>query len=416
MIQNTDELRKSLFSLTNKGIKYDLERIRHAAEETRNLDCRFASVHVAGTNGKGSTCAYIESVLRCAGYKTGLFTSPHLIRFEERFRINCKEIEEAMWVGAYERLMPVIEKNQLTFFEVTMLLALELFKEEDVEWAIFETGMGGRLDATNIIRPEVTVITSIAMDHREYLGETIEKVATEKLGIVKKGIPLVAVEPEKCTVRDLIISASGERDAPLTFLSRKCAEILSETAIETVFRYRDNTYTIGMKGSFQVLNALLAIESIRKLGISIPDENVAQGLKIMRLEGRFERKTVGRKEVVIDVAHNPDAINELCCTLRNTFLTQPIVIVAGIMADKDYCEMLQILNAVASHIILTCPAIARAARTEQLSACLTDRFTVTKSVESAVIHAFSREEPVLCITGSFYTAGEAIAALGGLWS
>jgi len=174
---NAGDIRTHLFSLATRGIKYDLDRMRHAALMCNNPQDQYSSFHVAGTNGKGSTCAFLESVLRSCGKKTGLFTSPHLVRFEERFMINGRPIGEALWLAVYEDLRPTIDEQELTFFEATTLMAFELFLREKVEWAVFETGLGGRLDATNVVVPRVSVISRLALDHKEYLGNDLVSVA-----------------------------------------------------------------------------------------------------------------------------------------------------------------------------------------------------------------------------------------------
>ncbi|NLE02707.1 MAG: bifunctional folylpolyglutamate synthase/dihydrofolate synthase, partial [Fibrobacter sp.] len=191
---NGSEIKKHLYSLVNKGIKYDLDRMIAAANSINNPQTFYKSFHVAGTNGKGSTCSFIESVLRASGFKTGLYTSPHILRFEERFRVNGEIVTEDKWLSVYKDIHDKLDIYNLTFFEASTLIAFELFKRENVDWAVFETGLGGRLDATNIIMPQVSVITRIAMDHMDLLGNTLADIAKEKFGIIKKDTSVVCAE------------------------------------------------------------------------------------------------------------------------------------------------------------------------------------------------------------------------------
>jgi len=261
------DVRKHLFSLTARGIKFDLKRIIEASNRIGVPHSAYKCIHVAGTNGKGSTCAYIESILRTSGFKTGLFTSPHILNFEERFQIDGKIISEDLWLGAYEKLSGIIDKLKLTFFEASTLIAFDLFKATGVEWAVFETGMGGRLDATNIISPVVSVISSVSMDHMEFLGDNLLSVFREKLGIVKKNTPLIlAANPDEDVMR-LARKVCSEAGADLTVVSSDGLDS-QQTPAGTRFSYNGQIYDIQLRGSFQLLNSLLAINAIRKAGIS----------------------------------------------------------------------------------------------------------------------------------------------------
>ena len=416
MRRSAGQIRKSLFALTTKGIKYDLDRISAAAASIGNPQKACPAFHVAGTNGKGSTCAFIESVLRAAGYATGLFTSPHITDFEERFRINGRMIGEEEWVAVYHDLEQCIAVNNLTFFEATMLIGSEVFRRRGVEWAVFETGLGGRLDATNILRPQVSVITRVSMDHREYLGNTIGEVMTEKLGIVKETVPLAAVDPETPDLRKLIQTICGERNAPFTMVSAQQGAKVCSTAppVGTSFVHDGHIYTSRLAGDYQAENALLAITAIRSAAIGIKPENLQKGIAEAYLPGRFQQLRISGKTVVFDVGHNPDAAAVLCRTLRRRYPGKSICFVAGIMADKEYPEMLREYGAVARHIICTRPDTGRAATAEMLASHLSGvSCSVCPAVGGAFDAALRRPEEVVCVTGSFYTVGE---ASGGLLS
>ena len=260
-------IREHLFSLTAKGIKYDLERIREAAKIFGNPQNTYRSFHVAGTNGKGSTCAYLESILRSMGFRTGLFTSPHIISFEERFCICGKPVTEECWLEVYKDQQEIIRRLNLTFFEASTLIAFEIFRRKKVDWAVFETGMGGRLDATNVINPQVSIITSISMDHTEFLGDSLLSIAGEKLGIVKENIPLVIAKNSEKGVMKLAEDICSRKKADISVVSLDDADEITHTEKGMQFRRNGVLYTINLSGEFQVLNSLLAIKGIELAGL-----------------------------------------------------------------------------------------------------------------------------------------------------
>jgi dihydrofolate synthase/folylpolyglutamate synthase len=414
MNQTPEQIKQSLFALTARGIKFDLDRIAAAVREAGNPQDCYRSLHVAGTNGKGSTCAFIESVLRGAGYTTGLFTSPHIVDFEERFRINGVPVEEAEWLEIYHDQRHLIDRYHLTFFEVAMLVAVELFRRRGVDRAVFETGLGGRLDATNILLPDITVITRIAMDHQEYLGNTLPDVAAEKLGIVKNGIPLVAVEPEDAEVKKLFLETCERKGAPCIFVVEKSVGGIHETESGTDFHFRNTEFSTRLQGRYQAVNAACAIEAILQTGPALQMSTVQKGIRETSLSCRFECREIEEKTVILDVAHNPDAVATLCETLRRRFPDAPVCIVAGIMSDKDFPAMIKAYLSVSEHLIFTRPATERAAAAEVLAREVPERRrTVRHDVATAVEEGLKRPEHIVCITGSFYTVGEAVRYLRG---
>lgn len=412
MQRTPGQIQQSLFALTARGIKYDLDRISAAAQCIDNPQNGCPAFHVAGTNGKGSTCVYIESILRHAGYSTGLFTSPHLVKFEERFRINGTIIETGEWVEVFHHLEQYIAEYHLTFFEATMLMAAELFRRRKVDWAVYETGLGGRLDATNILTPRVAVITRVAMDHREYLGDTLAEVFGEKLGIVKETVPLVIAEPKEPELHRMAEMTTAGRRAPCTFIAADGIKSAELSGGGVSFVHDGTGYTTRLTGNYQVENALLAIAAIKQAQIGVSLKQLQTGIAEASLPGRFQRIAVGNKTVILDVAHNPAAAAELCTTLRSTFPDSPICMVTGIMADKEYGTMLTTYTEVARHIILTKPDTARAASARMLAEHLSpDRYSIVEGVGEAVRSALLRDETVVCVTGSFFTVGEAITGL-----
>lgn len=416
MIRDAESVRRHLFSLSARGIKYDLERMNSAAEACGNPQKAYQNFHIAGTNGKGSVCAYLESCLRNSGFKTGLFTSPHLIRFEERFMVNGRPVTESCWLKAYRDLQPVIDRFRLTFFEASALMAFEIFRRSKIEWAVFETGLGGRLDATNVIIPTVSVITRIAMDHMEYLGDDISSIAGEKLGIAKRGIPLVMAEPESAAVRALAVRHCEEIGTPCRFINKAEAADCIIGAEGASFRFDGRYYRINLPGEFQVGNALLALSALKAAGLNgVPPEAIARGISAAWLPGRFQVMTVRDRCTVFDVGHNPDAAAAFCQSLRERFKKQSVCLVLGIMKDKDISGMMAHYAAAARQIICTAPATERAASPETLKKLVPGNFKGVVSaaaiVAEAVEASFKSQEDIVCIAGSFFTVGEAMAYL-----
>ena len=407
-------IRQHLFGLVARGIKYDLDRMRHAADRCKNPQNAYPCFHVAGTNGKGSACAFLESAVRNCGAKTGLFTSPHLVRFEERFMVNGRPIADTVWLAVYDDLRGIIEESRLTFFEATTLLAFEIFRREKVDWAVFETGLGGRLDATNLVTPRVSLITRIAMDHRELLGDDLASIAGEKLGIVKPAVPLVMARPDAAEVTDRAVRRCEAMESSLTFIDESNALEPAIDAEGATF-YRDGRrYRINLRGGYQLVNALLALRALEIAGFG-DSARIAAGLERTRLPGRYQIETVGNRTVVFDVGHNPDASEAFCTAIDGTFGGATICFVIGIMKDKDIGRMMPEYARITRELILTAPSTERAARPEDLQRAIPDDFkgsvTIRHSVAEAVATAFESDCGVIGVAGSFFTVGEAMQHL-----
>ena len=416
MIDSTDtnEIRKHLFSLTNRGIKYNLDRIREAARKCGKPQLAYPCFHVAGTNGKGSTCAFLQTMLQRMGYRTGLFTSPHLIHFEERFQIDGVPVAEELWREVYEVQREVIDELHLTFFEATTLMAFELFKRNGVEWAIFETGLGGRFDATNIVKPEVSVITKIAMDHMDYLGDSLAAIASEKLGIVKEMTPLVFADNQDASVMELVRKTCAAQKAPCSVIGNNHAGSVMIDESGSQFFFKGVRYTTAMSGTYQVLNAMLALEAMECAGLNDRDAMVA-GIRNAFVPGRFQLVHYNGKKIIFDVGHNPDAAEVLIETIHSRFQSQSICIVTGIMRDKDWESILKKYCSIADKIIVTRPATDRAALPEMLRCCINYNTIPTECIDTvadAVTAALKGTEEIVCIAGSFFTVGEALVTLG----
>jgi dihydrofolate synthase / folylpolyglutamate synthase len=303
-----------------------------------NPENKFRSIHIAGTNGKGSTTHLIASILQEAGYKTGIYTSPHLKDFRERIKINGKMIPRDYVVSFVKQYKTDFEKIQPSFFEATVMLAFSYFADKKVDVAVIETGMGGRLDSTNVITPALSVITNISLDHTSFLGKTLPEIATEKSGIIKKNIPVVIGEATSQT-KPVFISAAEEKNAPLFFTSSKPLK---------------KNYTSELKGDYQSKNirtVLQSIEIIRKQFPLITEKNIRDGIKKVvtntGLRGRWE-KLSEKPFIICDIGHNEAGIREVVKQIRKTKFDH-LHIVMGVVNDKDVNAMLSLLHKKASY-------------------------------------------------------------------
>jgi dihydrofolate synthase/folylpolyglutamate synthase len=414
-MDTANRIAERLFSRTSQGIKLGLKRMQSAADRLDNPQETYSSLHVAGTNGKGSVCTYLESCLRTMGFKTGLFTSPHIVDFEERFTVGGKTVSGARWVDVYRDLQPTIDELELTFFEASTLIAFELFKREDVEWAVFETGLGGRLDATNILFPNVSVVTRIAMDHMMYLGDDLLSIAREKLGIVKRGVPLVMTEPDDRNIRKLAMDRCLHKGSQCQFVSQTQAGDIRYAVERPSFVYRDRRFEVPFAGRYQVENALIAIRALLAAGFTDMDV-IARGIRSAFIAGRFQIVQSDGKTIIFDVGHNPNAAQSFAETLAMLFPDSTVCLVTGIMKDKDASGMFAWYCKRASRIILTRPNVERSAETailrSNIPAWFSGEVCEIQRVSGAVEKAFESPEKVVCVVGSFYTVGEAMKKIG----
>lgn len=336
---NYNEIINYLYQRGFHTINLGLERIEILLRKLGNPEKELKVIHVAGTNGKGSVCAMCTSILIEAGYKTGLYTSPHLVEFTERFKINNKNITEKRLVELFEQIKPHITNE--TYFEIITAMAFLYFKQEKVDFVVLEVGMGGRLDATNVVTPLVAVITTISKEHTQYLGNTIEKIAFEKAGIIKdnfKGNCYVVV---------------GESNAALNVIKKICKERNAKLAIA-----KPTALKTSLKGEYQKINAGIAIGAIKTLahfGYNIPNSAIVNGLLKTEWRGRLD---FVERNVVLDCAHNPEGIkclvNELNL-LKEQHKFSKFQVVFGAMKDKEINKMVKLLLPIASKFILTTP-------------------------------------------------------------
>jgi len=404
--------REYLAALEFHGIKLGLDNINALMAAAGDPHLEIPAIHVAGTNGKGSVVAFINAILRAAGYSVGCFTSPHLIDVTERFLINGEPISnEALDDNiAYFHELTKSLSAPPTYFELCTAIAFRAFAQAKVDASIIEVGMGGRFDSTNIIKPLVTVITNIALDHQKYLGDTLEEIAGEKAGIMKPGVPVVIGERDS-EVFDMLAESARVCGAPVICKGNEFTYCVTGTPLEPGITYRGehivlNDASLGLAGMHQVENAALAIAAVEQELREFPkvdSSTVEAGLRNAIWPCRLER-ALDEPPVYIDVAHNPAGIARLVESLP------PCVVVFAVSADKDAREMLQLLAPIAQHLILTEFEGDRAMRVVTLHHAAADfPHECTTPLAAAIaegIKAASTSTPLL-ITGSIFTAGQA---------
>ncbi len=391
-----------LYATQQFGIKLGLDAPRRLLREYLAMPkAETKVIHIAGTNGKGSTSAMIDSLARHCGRKTGLFTSPHLIDYRERIRVNGEMIEQQTVADSLTELRELVASwpHHPTFFELTLAVAMKHFRQRECEIIILETGMGGKLDATTAVPADLHLITPIALDHCEYLGDTLDKVAEEKAGIITSSNPVISAS-QPALAHAVIEEKASEMRAPIEFITEPI-----------------NGYALSLKGPHQRENAALALHACHALQLPISVDCVRQALANTSWPGRFEPITdsAGR-HFILDGAHNPQAAGTLVDTWLEEFPNQPATIIFSAVEDKDISSVLEVINKIASHIHL-CPIDSpRALSTEQLAAaCPADSNTSQHPNLSAALAAAATENPdsPVLICGSLFLIGQAKAELTG---
>jgi dihydrofolate synthase/folylpolyglutamate synthase len=419
---------------------FQLERFREFLETLGAPHTRFPCVHVAGTKGKGSVAALCESALRAAGYRVGLYTSPHLQDFRERIQVDRELIPEAEFAALVDDIAPVVERVEgLTWFELVTALALLHFARRRVDYAVLEVGLGGRLDATNVVVPRVAAITSISLDHTQLLGNTLAAIAGEKAGIIKPGVPVVSA-PQAPEVAAVIARVAAERGAPLLAVD-ECLDVTLGTltpagqdftvqpratlavrapAAPPAGGLLDGSYTwcIPLVGAHQVVNAsvaLLVLDALARQGLLLDREAASRGLAGVQWPGRFEH--LNRNPLlVIDAAHNPDSAEKLRRTIDALYPEHALTLIFGVSADKDVDAMLRVLVPRARRVILTRATNPRAADPEELAdrvAALGVAPEVAPHVDDALVRALdgAGAHDLIVATGSVFVAG----AVADVW-
>ena len=402
---------------------YNLDRVRDLLALMGEPQRRFRAVHIAGTKGKGSTAALIESVLRAAGFRSGLYTSPHLHSFRERIQVIGELIPEAAVIRLVEEMRPLVAQvEDITTFEIITCLAFAWFAEQGVEWAVVEVGLGGRLDATNVLEPEVTVITPISYDHVAILGDTLSQIAAEKAGIIKPGVPLVsAPQPDEAlaTIRDVC----GRQGAPMTLVGRDWTwKLVAANLNGQAFtvRHRDHDafdLHLPLLGEHQLVNATTAVAALALLqqgGLQVPPSALREGLRAVRWPGRLE--VLGRAPMVVaDGAHNGDSARKLIAALQSLGGYRNLIIVLGGSADHLTPDLLGALLSGVARAIATQASHPRSATPvwiQTQAAELGFHLEISETVAQALDLALSGADPqdLICCTGSLFVAGDARVA------
>ena len=421
---NYDNAIAWLYSTQGAGIKLGLTTIRRLLSElgvdqtlSRPGPHRPAILHVAGTNGKGSVCAMLDSICREAGLRTGLFTSPHLVTFRERIKLNGVNISEADTATGLTRIRDLIADWDFrpTFFELTTALALAWFQQQEVEAIVLETGLGGRLDSTNAVTPGATILTSISFDHWQFLGNTLREIAGEKAGILKADVPAVS-GPQLPEAADVLREAAYDVGAPLEWITEPAP------------------FEVALAGSHQKLNAAIAIAGLKAARIPIPDGAIERGLRNVVWPGRFQRIEHPRLEtgsdsetrrfaapMVLDGAHNEAAAVRLVQTWRELHGAEKPVIVLGVLRDKDVAAICRALAPLAAVFIVTPVHSVRSATTESLALIAREYAPGTPclaadSVDHALALAQAEAQATdrrILVTGSLFLVGETLSLLAG---
>ncbi|MFC1536063.1 bifunctional folylpolyglutamate synthase/dihydrofolate synthase, partial [Candidatus Neomarinimicrobiota bacterium] len=327
-----NQLLEDLYALQRLGIKVGLEHTQKLLEVCGNPQDNFESIHIAGTNGKGSTAAMIASILIKAGYSVGLYTSPHLIRFNERIRVDGVPISDGSIVEFMSQYNSAINEIKSTFFEATTAMTFDYFNKKKVDIAIVETGLGGRLDSTNVIKPKITVITSITADHTEILGDDLETIAFEKGGIIKNGVPLILSSQSK-EVKNVLLEIADRKNSNVTYCNQNGIKNVNINETGTEFNWGGVNYETCLIGEHQARNAVLAIEATKIFSNRINSEIIINGLKKVKWPARLQ-KMHETLPIYYDVAHNPHGIQVMLDSLFTIYHDKPIGLIA-LKADKE---------------------------------------------------------------------------------
>ncbi len=395
-----------LYGLQMFGANFGLEPTRRLATLAGNPQEKLRFIHVAGTNGKGSTCAMLESIYRAAGRRVGLFTSPHLVSFRERIQVNRQLIPEAAVSRLVGELRAANRQNEATLFEFATVMALKYFAEQKCDLVVWETGLGGRLDATNIVTPLASVITNITFDHTQWLGDTLGKIAAEKAGIIKSGVPVVTATdaPEALAV---IQEVARQKHAPLT--------LLTADKVESQFA---GTPAPPLPGEHQKVNAALALATVEALQKQIPitAADVCAGMAAVNWPGRLQliQKPNGQR-ILLDGAHNAAGAETLRAALEKDFGGIRPVLIFGALADKSWRDICRILAPLAAKTFTVPVASERTAKAHELAEGFRSANPAAPAVAAANLAVAlneSQDEPFVVVTGSLYLIGEALEQLG----
>lgn len=417
-MNNYQQTIEYLFALQRHGIKLSLDNIITLLQSLNNPQDKWPCIHIAGTNGKGSTAAMLESVLMKAGYKVGLYTSPHLVDFRERIRINRIQIPPKDVVDFTNKMKDLIEAITPSFFEVATALAFWYFAKEKIDIAIIEVGLGGRLDSTNVINPLISVITNVDMDHQQYLGDTIQEIALEKAGIIKQDIPCITNNTNEAVLEVLsqkCISKNSEFIKIVDFCEYNIRTMnLDSTFIDLkIGNNIFNNLYITLAGNHQIENTILAVGTLLNLKskLQVSDSHIIEGLRNIQWKGRIN--LISREPfVIIDVSHNTSGFERTLSFLNNYFAKEQLKVVTALQEDKDFQKIGELLSYYSSDIYLVDLKLGKPLKPSKLANILTQ-----KDVNTTIINSFnemngkileSKQNDILwLVIGSHYLAGEA---------
>ncbi len=417
-----------LYGIRLFGQKLGLETMQYLLRLMNNPQDSLRFIHIAGTNGKGSVAAMLHAILSKAGYKTGLYTSPHLVSFCERFQVNGKPIAETDVVRLVEEIKPLLERvgahpefRAPTFFEAVTAMALRYFQEQQADVVVWETGLGGRLDATNVVTPLASVITNIAFDHTQYLGEMLAQIATEKCGIIKPGIPVITATATEEPLR-VIRRAAGTHGCKLTVVGQdiRATRLSEDEQCQRVdvsgTRHDYGPLTVPLLGAHQTINCATAIAALEASGLSVTPGQVHEGLVQTTWPGRFQIVNHDPM-VVLDGAHNAAASERLAATLREHFAGRRLTLILGVLRDKNYDQMCQILAPLAGRVLCVPVNSERTSAPDELARwCKAANppapITIARNLAEAYALARRENAEVIVIAGSLFLVGEALDRLG----
>ena len=426
---NFEETVEWLYSFQKHGIKLGLERITHISKKLGNPEKSYKTIHVGGTNGKGSVCRFLESIIDDTEYSVGVNTSPHIQNITERIVVNKKRITEEELITIVEKVKPIaedmIQNNKCpTFFEVFTAIAFEYFKEKKVDFAILEVGLGGRFDATNIIDPVVSVITNVTLDHQNILGEKIEDIAFEKAGIIKEKKPVITAANNKAL--EVIKKIAIEKKSELKIINKtqwqriKKDDLGQDFIIKTLLNeYNVNTKLLGEFNGENIAIAVEVIELLQNQGYNISNNSILNGIKSTFNPGRME--IINQNPIILlDGAHNTAGMNILAETIKKDFEYEKLILILGILKDKNIEGMLSIILPLANIVIVTKSNNIRACDAAELSSMIikigfSKDIIVKDEIKDAINHAKSiaEKKDLICVTGSLFTIGEARDILVG---
>lgn len=419
-----------LYSFEKYGSKLGLQNITLLINHLQNPQNTYKTIHVTGTNGKGSVCKYLGSILKQAGYTVGVYISPHLQRFSERITINSKEIPQKDIAQLITKIKPIVEEMMSknitpTFFEITTALAFEYFSNKKVDYAVIEVGLGGRYDATNVLTPTLTIITNISLEHTKILGKNTKDIAYEKAGIIKQNIPLITAVHHNA--KHVITQIAKEKKAPLLCIDNTWWKRIHHSVNNQQFQIKGqhNTYIVetSMLGQHQGENiavSLIAIEQLQQQGAMITASHISKGIKQAFNPGRME--IISKKPMILlDGAHNNAGMKMLYNSLQQDFQYTSLILILGILQDKSIKKMLTTILPLADSIITTqssnpraCPAELLAEKIQKIDA--NKKIIIQPNISEAIQQAISllNTDDLLCISGSLFTIGEARESLNSL--